>query len=342
MDSIPLESAVRLASRIVIVAHLDAASLGRVRFAPSPVFEALSWLRLTAAGQRHPVFGDPGASARFALRDPDVALVTDVVPASGRFTPDFLTPKAPAGRSSRIFENQLDSIRETPDGEIARELDDEPFGGGRLPAPARRAVESGTFARRAANGLLRFWKQSVSERWGPISSALAADVSRRSETMSAHGVGAALRSLHPGMHWDGKVLRIEGRCEVCSRFADAELVLTPTAFAWPTMYLQLCRTDDASVFYPADGIGTAVGAARTYAMPKLMGATRARLLRDLGQPRSTAELSTRHRLAPATVSYHLGVLLDAGLVVRARHRRVVLYRCSEQAQALLGEPATAS
>jgi DNA-binding transcriptional ArsR family regulator len=43
-----------------------------------------------------------------------------------------------------------------------------------------------------------------------------------------------------------------------------------------------------------------------------------------------------------TVSHHLGVLHDAGLVMRSRHRRLVLYRRSEQATRLLGESSTAS
>ncbi len=323
--------------------RLDAASLARVRLAPSPAFEALSWLRLAASRRRHPVFGDPGASARFALREPDVALLGDVVQAgNGTHTPDFLTPKAPAGRSTRTFDTQLDAIRATPDHRLVDEMDGQEFCDDGLPVSVRRALDAGTFARRAANGLLEFWKHSVADRWDRVASALTADVSHRSETMSRHGVGAVLRGVNSRVHWDGDVLRIESRLTLTSDFADAELVLTPSAFAWPRMFLQLSRTDDASVFYPADGIGAAVGAQRTYALPRLMGATRARLLGDLDRPRSTAELSGRHGLAPATVSYHLGVLLDTGLVVRARHRRVVLYRRSEQARSLLGESATAS
>jgi hypothetical protein len=58
-------------------------------------------------------------------------------------------------------------------------------------------------------------------------------------------------------------------------------------------------------------------------------------------PTIAARRPNDHRLAPATVSYHLGVLHDAGLVMRSRHRRLVLYRRSEQAASLLGE-STAS
>jgi DNA-binding transcriptional ArsR family regulator len=45
---------------------------------------------------------------------------------------------------------------------------------------------------------------------------------------------------------------------------------------------------------------------------------------------------------PATVSHHLAVLYDAGLVMRSRHRRLVLCRRSEQAASLIGQSATAS
>lgn len=340
MDSRPLESAIRIASEGVITAHLDAASLGRIRLAASPVFETLSWLELTTNGERHPVFGDPGSSARYALRDPDVALLAQVVPAStARFTPDFLTPKAPAGRSVRAFASQLDVIRNTPDLQVVAEVEGDLFAGTGVPGTVRRAMDSGTLARRAANGLRTFWRHAVADQWASLSSVLENDVSQRSEQMSTHGVGAVLRSLHPRMHWDGGQIRIDSSWNKCLEYVDAELVLTPSAFAWPRMLYQLGRPEDASVYYPATGVGAAVGSRLAHGMPKLMGATRARLLRDLLQPRSTSELSARHGLAPATVSYHLGVLRGAGLVLRARERRVVLYRCSEQARSLLGATA---
>ncbi|MFG2111873.1 winged helix-turn-helix domain-containing protein [Streptomyces sp. NPDC048718] len=58
----------------------------------------------------------------------------------------------------------------------------------------------------------------------------------------------------------------------------------------------------------------------------MLGPTRAGLLAALVRPASTAQLSERHFLSPATVSYHLGVLYRAGLVTRARAGRAVLYR----------------
>jgi DNA-binding transcriptional ArsR family regulator len=323
----------------VIVLGLDAATLGRVRLAPSPTFEVLAWLKLVASGRRHPVFGDPGASARFAMREPDVALLGEVVSAPhAGYTPDFLTPAPPAERHGNVLGAQLETVRVTPEHRIADEIDQR-FGG-RAPDSVRNAMESGTLARRAADGLRTFWRHTIADRWNTIAAALAVDVFHRSATMSAAGVGSVLQSLDPAMGWDGDVLRIDTPWDFRTRLTDADLVLTPFALGWPRLWTQLENMQDATVFYPGAGIGSATRS-RSRGLPRLMGATRARLLQDLELPRSTAELSTRHRLAPATVSYHLGVLHDAGLVMRSRHRRLVLYRRSEQAASLLGE-STAS
>jgi DNA-binding transcriptional ArsR family regulator len=325
---------------VVIALGLDAATLGRVRLAPSPTFEVLAWLKLVAAGRRHPVFGDPGANARFTMREPDVALLGEVVSAPhAGYTPDFLTPTPPAERQANVLSAQLETVRATPEDRIVAEIDQR-FGA-RAPDSVRNAVESGTLARRAADGLRMFWRHTIADRWDTIAAALAVDVFDRSATMSAAGVGTVLQSLDPAMDWDGDVLRIDTPWDFHTRLTDADLVLTPFALGWPRLWTQLEDMHDATVFYPAAGIGSATRP-RPRGLPRLMGATRARLLQDLELPRSTAELSTRHRLAPATVSYHLGVLHDAGLVMRSRHRRLVLYRRSEQAASLLGESFTAS
>ncbi len=62
------------------------------------------------------------------------------------------------------------------------------------------------------------------------------------------------------------------------------------------------------------------------------------ILRDLVTPRCTATLSERHRLSPATVSYHLQILHDCGLVTRARRGNVVDYQRSRRADALIEGP----
>ncbi|SCF03527.1 ArsR/SmtB family transcription factor [Micromonospora mirobrigensis] len=113
--------------------------------------------------------------------------------------------------------------------------------------------------------------------------------------------------------------------------ADAELVLVPCVSAWPRLVVQICDPADAMLAYPVTGGSSRV----TPSVEALLGRSRYRVLRHTGVPVSTTELSRTLRVAPSTVSHHLGVLLDAGLVSRARRGRSVLYRRTPAGQRLL-------
>jgi DNA-binding transcriptional ArsR family regulator len=61
------------------------------------------------------------------------------------------------------------------------------------------------------------------------------------------------------------------------------------------------------------------------------------VLAGLHSPRSTTELARALDLSPGSVSQHLSVLRDAGLVNAHRVRRVVLYMRSPTGDALVQE-----
>ena len=65
------------------------------------------------------------------------------------------------------------------------------------------------------------------------------------------------------------------------------------------------------------------------ALADLIGATRAGLLVDLRTPASSTELATRLGVTASAVNQHLRPLHAAGLLIRARHGRSVLYRRSD-------------
>jgi DNA-binding transcriptional ArsR family regulator len=58
----------------------------------------------------------------------------------------------------------------------------------------------------------------------------------------------------------------------------------------------------------------------------VLGRSRVSLLADLATPRTTTELAERHGMSASTVSYHLSRLHRAGLVLRKRQGKHVLYR----------------
>lgn len=147
----------------MIVVDVDSASLARLRLTPSPAQELVSWLRLTASGRRHPLYGDPGAAARSALFDRDVALTAQVLTTDG-YVPDLLTPKPPVG-STRTLDDQLAVIAETPAEEVVSQCSAHRSRASRLSVKVRSAAESGGFARRAARGMRVFWRSAVADGW---------------------------------------------------------------------------------------------------------------------------------------------------------------------------------
>lgn len=305
---------------------LDASTLARVRLASSPAAEAMAWLRLTAGHGTHPVFGDPGAAARSALSDPDAALVAAVLPAPGArgYTPDLLTPKPSAG-----FAGQLDRIAATPPETVAAQL---AMTGRRFPRAVRAAVDAGDFATRAARGLDRFWQVAVADGWASLRATMDADLATRATTMATAGVGALLNSLHDTLTWANGEIAIRSPWEERFSFADVEIVCAPAVLAWPRLSVQLHDPADVVLGYPATGIG----ARQTgkHGVDRLVGTTRAALLRDLDVPRSTASLAARHHLSPPTVSYHLKVLQRSGLVTAHRDGAYVLYRRTDSGRLL--------
>lgn len=310
----------------MIRANLDADTLARVRLAMSPAAEATAWLELTAAGGRHPVFGDPGPAARTALADPDASLVAGVLPTIGgrAYTPDLLTPKPDGG-----LDEQLDRIAATPADAVAYQL----AGTGRPLSPAvRDAVESGTFAKRAARGVHRFWRAAIADDWMSLRATMEADLATRARTMATQGVGAMLDSLHDSVAWSRGALTIRSTWQEEFTLRGVEIVCVPAVLAWPKLSVQLCDPGDAVLGYPAVGVGTRPPVSR--GVDRLVGTTRAALLRDLDVPRSTASLAARHQLTPPTVSYHLKVLQRSGVVVAHRDGQFVLYQRTDAGHAL--------
>lgn len=310
----------------MITANLDADTLARVRLAMSPAAEAIAWLGLAAGRGQHPVFGDPGAAARAALADPDTELVASVLPPprTRAYTPDLLTPKPDGGLA-----DQLDRIAATPCEDVVFQLGST---GRALPDPVRRAMDDGTFASRAAQGLHRFWCAAIADGWSSLRATMDADLANRARMMATRGVGALFGSLHETVSWADGMLCFRSAWEERFTLRNVEIVCAPAVLAWPRLSVQLCDPTDAVLGYPAAGVGARPSAPP--AVDRLVGATRAALLRDLDVPRSTTSLAARHRLSSPTVSYHLKVMQRSGLVTAHRDRQYVLYQRTDAGHAL--------
>jgi hypothetical protein len=127
--------------------------------------------------------------------------------------------------------------------------------------------------------------------------------------------------------------------EVTADLGGRGLLLVPSAFTWPRPAVSVEPPWQPFLVYPARGVGALWEPERTTpprALAALLGARRASVLGALDAPRSTTELARALELSAGSVSQHLSVLREAGLVHGHRVGRSVLYARSERGEALLG------
>ncbi|NGN70451.1 winged helix-turn-helix transcriptional regulator [Streptomyces sp. A7024] len=319
---------------------VDAAGLAQSRFAVSPLHEVAATLLPWGLRPR------PGAApwlarARRTLRHEQLPLLTACALIDRGYVPDFLSPH-PAGPAPTIDE-ELALVRATPADRIVTELRVVRGGrphigldgrGSELPTVLREALDrdGAGIADQAADELRRYWDLTFAAHWPRAKAELDADVDRCADILARRGAAALFSTLHPGMRWR------DGTLEVASRFCGSmdvpHVVLVPSLLAQrPTVAVdQLAGPRLPPILnYP---VGAGPTTAGDGPLAALLGTTRAGLLTALDHPTTTTSLATANFLSPATVSYHLGVLLRAGLVTRTRKGRSVLYRRTPQGSRL--------
>jgi DNA-binding transcriptional ArsR family regulator len=303
----------------------------RVRFALSPLWEAFSALRVLTEPRRRSYHLPWLESVRPKLAQVEVELLLALSPRVG-WTPDFLTP-VPTGPTTTVAE-QLDRVRATPPDLAQRDISRSFAQRGDQPVPAvgRQLLESPEAAPRLlADALEVCWELLVAPHWARLRDLLEADIQYRTSRLGDYGLERTLTDLHSRVRWNERSLIIQSRDTDRRRLDGAGLVLLPSAFVWPDIVAVMEVPAQPTLVYPARGIAELwqpALTARSDTLARLLGFTRASLLQSLAEPASTMTLARRHALSPGTVSEHLSVLHNAGLITRLRQRHTVFYRLS--------------
>jgi DNA-binding transcriptional ArsR family regulator len=311
---------------------VDADVLAASRFVTSPLIETINvvgsfatrdfqpwdraWLTRHRAAFNTRVASDPFSSS----------LVNAVL--AGSWLPVALGP--PPRPADVSFGQELARLRTVP-ASVARADLSWSIGGGPLPAALDVPDPAGAFA-----DLLQWtWDHVLQHDWPRRRRLYEADIISRTAMVSQRGWAAAISDLCPAVRWlgDGQ-LQISTRDRPPHSLHGADLVFVPGSaragrVAWdiPTSY---------AVVYPASGLLADVSARRApAALQKLLGPTRASVLRLLDQPASTTQLVGITGLALGTIGTHLRILLDARLVDRRRSGANVLYYRTPSGQQLL-------
>jgi DNA-binding transcriptional ArsR family regulator len=191
------------------------------------------------------------------------------------------------------------------------------------------------WAGRVAELVERTWTVGIQPDWARRRGGLERDVMYRAGLLAAYGWPRALERMSRHSAWIGAdAIRYSSRPGPDRRVGDEGMMFVPVSLSAGTW---LAENDgrDFAVVYPARGSAAALPATASGALERLIGAGRARILRELERPATPTELAAALGLSLGTVGAHLGVLRDAGMVRAARVGRKVVYRRTDAADPLL-------
>jgi DNA-binding transcriptional ArsR family regulator len=312
----------------VIELVLTPASANRIRFAVSPLEEALGVVQTLLGLRGHPAhlpFLTGAATTAEALPITELRQVLS----GHHYITDFLSPPPSGPRTTA--QAQLAEVRRAPVEQVAAELAMVDADLSQLPTDPARARDL------LADQLELVWTELVAPHWPKIRETLAADIEYRSARLAEGGTALALTGIHPKIRLAGDVLAIESRSRGRLDLDERGLALLPSVFAWPRVGVMMVPPWQPSMLYPARGVA-ALWTARPVpnaALTAVVGRTKAALLHALDEPATTATLATGLGFAPSTVSEHLTALRAAGLLMTSRRGRVVRYRRTSLGDALL-------
>ncbi len=336
--------------------------LARTRLAVSPLWELVASIRLLKSPRSQTFHRDwaTNAAERITRAGVDLDVLFDLVDPNVWYLADFLTP--PPQTPVPDLTADLSALRRVPAEQIRADLDvlayarTHPVGSldeAALPRRLRRArpedlptesiaelysdPEAGVD--KLVEQLRAYWELAIAPHWGRIRTLLEGDLLYRGRKLGQAGHAGLFEDLAESVRWRDGALHIKHRrFKGLRRLAGEGLLMTPSAFVWPTVYSSTIPPWQPTLTYPARGVATLWSDARRTAsagLTAVLGRSRAELLAQLDVPRSTTELAGRTGLSTGGVSQHLGALKAGGLVTPHRVGRSVLYARTAVAEALL-------
>jgi DNA-binding transcriptional ArsR family regulator len=316
---------------------MSASDLGRMRFAQSPLIEAVESLWIISSGRVQAVHQSWFDEVRGRLDRVDMGLLGTVVPGHLPYLASFLLPEA-IGPATTL-EQQLQALADMPADHVCREIK-ELWRLAPLSPAGRRLIGDGPAGpRRIADSLWDYWQVAVAPYWSDIRAVLDEDVAYRAATLTKSGVSGLLESLHEKVVLDCDTLQVNAQPSSDTQLSGAGLQLLPSVFVWPYVVFDVRSNTPSSLTYPARGVGNLWGAMKPPpdedALAALIGRSRAAILVALAVPQSTTTLALGLGQSPPSVSQHLSVLRRSGLVVSWRSGRSVLYRRTNLATSIV-------
>ncbi|UED86575.1 ArsR/SmtB family transcription factor [Streptomyces profundus] len=259
-----------------------------------------------------------------------------LIPRRGYF-PDFLNPL----ESSAGWQAGLDAVRATPRARLRAELSlvgRESWASG---WPSALADGDPAALVRLTGDLDRYHRQAVgaAEIWARIETAVDADLASRTRQLLRGGVHALLDGLRPVLRWDPPVLEADYPVHREVRLDGRGLLLIPSYFCWRSPVMLVDQRLSPVLVYPVRHVPQEQ--VDSGALGRLLGATRARVLRRAASGATTGDLARTLDISLASASQHARVLRESGLVHSVRRGSEVVHSLTPAGRTLLpGEDAS--
>jgi DNA-binding transcriptional ArsR family regulator len=317
----------------VVTLVLSVADLASLRFGISPVWELVASLRVLHRPGAHAVHLPWVRRTRRVLTSEEDLEQLRVL-ATAQSIVGFLAP-TPSTLLGAPDDELAAVARTAPD--VVRRSVREVFGTRAPRAVDALIAEPEEGLERLVEQMRRYWTEAIEPYWPRVMGVLEGDVAHRGRELAEHGPERMFGDLDPTVAWhDGRLTldkpHLAGRSH---ELAGRGLVLVPSLFAWPALYLKADTAWQPVIRYPARRIGAlweALPAGDELAAA--LGTSRAALLALLDAPATTSELARATGLAPGGVSAHLARLVRSGLATRHRRGRTVVYLRTPRGDAL--------
>lgn len=321
---------------------LSVGDLADTHFAISPLFETVAALRVLRDPGRH-AFHLPWVRWAQAALEAEPLALPRLWPllVEPWHQPEVLLP-APATRLPSLAEElkRLQAMtRPQLQGSLERVFGDRPPDAARaLLGRPKRELE------RLANELTAAFDRLLAPHWSRMRALLEADIVHRARALAEVGAARMFAELHSRLAWKADHLVLldptpgKGATQAV-RLGPGGLVLVPSVFIWPELYIKSRTVTRTTIRYPVRGIGvlwddaaqpTSVG------LTRLLGRRRAEILELLQTPQGTGQLARRLGVSDAAASQHVSVLRQAGLVTTTELGRHRLHATSGLGQRLIG------
>jgi len=315
--------------------RLSSAALSRSRFAISPLAETIGCLIALQRGRSDPWLAPWVARHQAGFRDWLAAdeVAGGLVPllAATKWFPDYVAIPPADGVRTRLAD-ELAVVAAHTDEEVTA-----------MTAPAVAAgweqvdlrwLGLNDLGQRVAAVLEQGWERFVEPDWPRRRVILERDIMYRAGLLAAYGWQHAVNDMAGKLSWVGDNAIAFSHQDYPDRWIEEDgLIFVPYTAGGGQWTCE--RPPNYALVYPAWGVAAGQPARGTDAASRLLGPGRARVLRQLAQPATSSQLASLLGLSLGTVSDHLAILRDSGIVAGTRAGRTVVYTLTGRGEALL-------